>query len=141
LIDRTAFDARAAVRPIDMRCLDDLPVRSFDFVATAKGNNVTYRRHDRRALADRLRLRGAALVSPDFDPGCEPADLAFNLPPCYVHGRPHVKAAAGPLCHDVHLAGAPPRRADADRIHAAAVVTAAPCAAPSARAGPVLIRC
>jgi hypothetical protein len=56
-----------------------------------EGYNVIYRRRDLEAFAERMRPSGAVLVKPDFDPGCEPEDLAFDLPPYYVHGRPHVK--------------------------------------------------
>ena len=55
------------------------------------GENVIYRRRDLEAFAGRVRLAGAALVKPDFDPGSEPEDVAFDLPPYYVHHRPHVK--------------------------------------------------
>jgi hypothetical protein len=55
------------------------------------GDNVIYRRRDLEAFAERLQAEGSVMAPGDFDPGHEPEDLAHDLPPYYVHGRPHVK--------------------------------------------------
>ena len=64
---------------------------SSDTATVERGDNVLYRRRDIEALAFRVRFEGAALLPPDFDPGHEPDDLAFDVAPYYSHGRPHMK--------------------------------------------------
>lgn len=60
-----------------------------------KGDSVIYRRRDIEELDYRLRAIGCALESPDFNPGSDEHDVAFDRPPYYSHGKQHVKLQLG----------------------------------------------
>jgi hypothetical protein len=68
---------------------------SSDEVTLETGDIVIYRRRDIDALNQRLRAIGCSLEQLDDDPGTDPADLEFDVPPYYAHGREHIKLWLG----------------------------------------------
>jgi SAM-dependent methyltransferase len=55
------------------------------------GDNVIYRKKDIESFDLRLRQLGCAIEALDFNAGFNEADLAFDYPPYYTHGRQHIK--------------------------------------------------
>ena len=55
------------------------------------GGCVIYRRRDLEELACRVRRVGCWMEAWDFDPGDSEADVIFDYPPYYTHGRHHTK--------------------------------------------------
>ena len=59
------------------------------------GDSVIYRRRDLEALDRDLRRHGAAIEDLDFEAGAGAADIDYDYPPYYSHGRQHVKLLLG----------------------------------------------
>lgn len=64
---------------------------SSDTATVAAGDAVIYRRQDLERLDRRLRLQGSGLARLDLFAGDHPYDLAWDYPPFFSHGRPHLK--------------------------------------------------
>jgi hypothetical protein len=68
---------------------------SSDDATLEAGDIVIYRRRDFDVLNRRLRAIGCGLERLDDDAGTDPADLEFDVPPYYAHGREHIKLWLG----------------------------------------------
>jgi hypothetical protein len=59
------------------------------------GDCVIYRRKDIQKLNDVLRKKRCGLEFPNFDAGCHPYDLDYDVPPFMQPGKPHIKLELG----------------------------------------------
>lgn len=88
-------NAMRLLKPGGIAChTTEFNVSSLDDTIT-EGENVIYRECDIRGLSGELRKIFCVLEPMNFDPGDEPEDVLYDVPPYYENQRTHIKLELG----------------------------------------------